>query len=382
MITFILLFIFCLIPFFKEKKTSLLFVLLVLQSIIIILFLFEYSYGSIEYLISDGKRYFEESSDYIQDNDRKAWGLFNYFVKTYDYLPEVFIKFMNIPILFIFIFYLKKHFSVINYKLLLAYPYLFFLSISNLRDILIWLSALFVVRFYFIKKSPIYFILSSILLIFLRPLMIVPILTFILGRLLYNNFIKKGSSLSKKNKFKGLIFFVIIVGASFLFKENIESRFNKVSYSLKYRFIENLGERLDERASGTIEANNLGEAFFMGALRYVTTPLPTSKIKMLLSDKSEVKYGYFTEYLRVTGQIVYFFMMLYIAINFRKLIPVIKKFSTGQAAYAFWLFSFFPIYAFYHFGTGHQRLKLPFQIFIFIIFIYVYRHKKNKQVYG
>ncbi|MDA8934598.1 hypothetical protein N9H03_01710 [Flavobacteriales bacterium] len=333
-------------------------------------------------MISDGKRYFDEAENYVLDSQRKAWGLFNYAVKKYDYLPRIFIKFMNIPVLFIFIFYLQKTFSLINYKLLFTFPYLFFLSMSNLRDILIWLSALMIIRFFYLKKSLVFFLVFFTLLIFLRPMMILSIGAFIVVFYLYKNILTRKSNMRKYKRLNGLFVFILLVGSVFFFRNDIQANYNRTTYNLSYLYLDNLDSRLDARAQGAIQTNNLGKALMLGAVRYVSAPIPTSKIANLLSDNPEVKYGYFSEYLRLIGQISYYFMIIYITLNFKKSFLVLKEFNIAQKAYLFWLFSFFPIYGFYHFGAGHQRLKLPFQIFIFIIFIYLYHHKRKEQLHG
>mgnify|MGYP006181743107 CR=1 FL=1 len=378
MITFLSIFIFSLFLFLSERKYSLLGVLLLIQLVVFVLFLVEYSYGSLDYLISDGKRYFDEAENYVLDSERKAWGLLNYFVKKYDYLPRIFIKFMNIPILFIFILYLQKTFSLIHFKLLFAFPYLFCLSMSNLRDILIWLSALMIIRFFYLKKSPGFFLVFLTLLIFLRPMMMLPIGVFIVVFFLYKNILTRKSKIRKSTILNGLAVFILLVGSLFFFRNDIQANYNSTVYNLSYLYLNNLDSRLEARAQGTIQTNNLGKALLLGAVRYVAAPIPSSKIANLLSDNPEVKYGYFSEYLRLIGQISYYFMLIYVTLNYKKSILVLKEFNVTQKAYLFWLFSFFPIYGFYHFGAGHQRLKLPFQIFIFIIFIYLY-HRKRKQ---
>lgn len=380
MILFTTLFLISFILYARAGLTNLFIRLVALELIMLMLFLFEYSNNTIEYLISDGLRYYENPGEWIVDIDRSFWGYVNLFVKNYDVYGDIFIKFINVPILFIFILYLKKTFNHISISLILLYPFLLFLSISNLRDILIWLFALMALRAYYAeRKKFILLALFAACLYTLRPFMagtmIASILIIELSKFI-RSFISRN-----RNPLKLIIYIIILTAGIGVALRFVMPNVSRYFYNAEYVLNEGFEERLEYRTGGSVESTNKNRAILLGHVRYLITPLPTSKIKNLLSDSPEVTYGYSSEIFRTYSQFVYYYLLLYLAFNFRYLPKILRGFSSTQISFLIWLFAFFPIYSIAHFGTGHQRLKLPFQIFILIIYLCVNHYKSKKYIH-
>ena len=149
MILFLILMFIAFSIYYRHNMVKDYFIIFLLCLIVYIFFLFEYSFGFIDYLISDSYDYYHDAEKWMKDK-RFLWGYINYFVKEYDFLGDIFIKIINIPILMILLFYLKNIFNVIKnpYIFLIFCPFLLMLSISNLRDLLIMLFAVLAINFY------------------------------------------------------------------------------------------------------------------------------------------------------------------------------------------------------------------------------------------
>ena len=52
--------------------------------LVLFFFLIEYSLGIVDFLISDGFRYYNDPEEWIADRSRATWGYLNYFVKYFD----------------------------------------------------------------------------------------------------------------------------------------------------------------------------------------------------------------------------------------------------------------------------------------------------------
>ena len=108
------------------------------------LFLFSVSFQNVEYLVSDEWRYFHLSNQYLlQENERILWILINNIIKDYDFFGEFFIKIINIPLSVYFLDKINSIFNIKNkFSVLILSPFIIVLAVSNLRDLLIFISTI------------------------------------------------------------------------------------------------------------------------------------------------------------------------------------------------------------------------------------------------
>ncbi len=382
MILFTTLFIIAFVIYKSKKRIKSFFYISIVSFLVFIFFLFEYAQGDVSYLISDGYRYFFRPEDWIIDIDRALWGFVNYFEKYYDIGGAFFIKILNIPILLIFLIQLERTFKFIKepYVYILVYPYLLFLSISNLRDILIWLFAILIFQQFYKKTVKSYFaaIIFGIGLYMLRPFMFATAFIAIIAVESFSLFSisKKISSRQKLFKLSLILFLGLSILSIYpLITDKVDSYF----YNARYMLTEGFSERAIERkADEIIDVTNIPKSIIIGHIRYILTPVPTSLLKRLISNEFDfLNYGIVGEILRLINQINYYLIMILVLINFKSVIKTIQYFSREQKGFLLWLLAFLPIYAVAHFGGSHQRLKLPFQIFLFIIYVYATKIKKE-----
>ncbi len=340
----------------------------------LIFFLLEFSMGNVDFLISDGKRYFENPESWINDTDRRVWGYVNYYVKYIDFYGEFFIKIMNIPVVIIFAKFLQGLFRNLlgNFNIIYFLPYFLYLGISNLRDVLILLLvALILLCLKYIKYPPLFVIviLASFVLFGLRPF----VLILLLISFLFARFIKLNQGKLLLNFIALLAFFALSIISYDLISKRIET----YSYNLNYYTNEGLSARVDSRGANFLGEINSVNFWINAHLRYAFTPRPTSMLISILDGSDPLTYGLTSKFLRIINQIFYFIAIVYILLNFRKIITAIRIYTAIQFSFLIVMFSYFPIYSFYHFGGVHQRTKIPFQIFIIILAYTIYKYKKK-----
>ena len=182
--------------------------------IIFIFFLFDVLLGNTEYFISDEIEYVNQNYKNINDyKDRFIWYFINFIETDYDFLPNISLKLLNIPVLFFFIYILwlifDKKKSIFYIVILL--PYLSLLATKNFRDILILLiMSLSIYMFYSLKKTKkILVLIPFVLLLYLRGFILWYLLFLFFTVFLYknlkklkkNNFIIK-TKIKRSKKFK------------------------------------------------------------------------------------------------------------------------------------------------------------------------------------
>lgn len=384
MILFSLLSILAFIPYALKKKLTSFVLVFGLCLIVFAFFLLEFFLGRVDYLISDGFVYFDDPEDWIANIDRSFWGYVNYIEKCIDPLGHVFIKIINIPILLLLLYYIQKTFPIVKSpaSFVFFFPYILFLSISNLRDLLIWLFAILIVRNYNKRKIQYYLlaIVYSIALYMLRPFMLASVwIALVLFEIapFIRNFIRK-IEIKKVLSFLAfaLLFLIVLIVANPVISKKIHS----YRYNATYLIMQGYEERAKLRkADDVIDTSNLPKAIFMSHVRYVLTPVPNSILKRMFSADLSTEYGLTSEVLRLINQLVYYYLLIWILFNLTTVIRSLRKFNFEQRAFLIWLLTFLPVYSIAHFGGSHQRLKLPFQILILLIFIYARHYKKLRK---
>ena len=175
MIVFLILSIYV---FIKCDKT--LFTIMYLTSLIFLsVFLFEVGFTNVQYLASDEWRFFHLSEIYLQEeNDRTLWLYINVLLKNYDLFGEYFVKLLNIPLCVYLIHLVNSIFDIKNRLIVyLLAPFIIVLSISNLRDVLIFITTIhFCLALDKLKtiniKNLIYLLFSAFFLFTLRPIIL------------------------------------------------------------------------------------------------------------------------------------------------------------------------------------------------------------------
>jgi hypothetical protein len=343
-------------------------------------FLTEFYLGRVEFLISDGFRYYNKPEEWIVDIDRALWGYMNYFVKYIDIGGDFFIKIINIPILLIALYLLKSVFSIVKspFWFVLACPSLLYLSVSNLRDVLIWVLAFLVFKTFF-KKTGLGFIaftIAAVLLYMLRPFMLV---TALISIFIYEIiFVDKKLMINRYalllRRVSVLIAFCIVGVLVYpLIKPKLESYLYNGTWLLESGYA-NIAKQ--KGVGDLIDSSNIPKALGFAVIRYVMTPQPDSIVRRWVSSEYEGSvYGFSSEAVRFLNQLVYYFLLIYLLINFRTVFSSFSGMNSTQKSLLTWMFLFMPIYAFVHFGGSHQRLKLPFQMMVFILAVYSYNYK-------
>jgi len=338
-------------------------------------FLFEVGLTNVEYLASDEYRFFHLSEIYLQEeNDRTLWLYINVLLKNYDLFGEYFIKLLNIPLCVYLIHKVNSIFDIKNKLIVyLLAPYIIVLSISNLRDVLIFISTIhFCLALEKLKtiniKNLIYLLFSAFLLFTLRPI----ILFVSIGLYLTVNFKKYFKNIFKKPIniiFIFLIFLSIISYSS--------AYINQILYNGSYFLTQGLALKSETKGFNQyFYPNNLPLTFSYASLRYVFTPMPTSIVERLFSDHF-YKHGIISEIVRLFHQLIYFYLLFFMFFNLKKIYRLLKNLNSLYKLILLNLLVYMPIYTLYAFGGVHQRTKFPFQLALIIIYVLYQQKKKN-----
>jgi hypothetical protein len=358
--------------------------ILLLCILVLVSFLFEYYLGRVDFLISDGYKYYANPEHWIINIDRALWGYVNYFLKYIDIGGDFFIKILNIPVLLIFLYLLRELYDRCKKQIwfVIACPSLLYLSISNLRDVLIWLMALLFIKSYFIKQPINLFFaaLSAMALYSLRPFMLgTALMAIVFFELFFNEELNRRGLVTKY--FSRVGFLMVVVSLGFLVYPVVKSRLDTYLYNGQWLLESGyVSIAKDKGVEDLIDSSNVPRAIVFATLRYIFTPQPDSIIRRWLdSDIPPSPYGFISEFLRLFNQVIFYLVIIYLAFNFRSALRVLASMNSTQKAMLFWFVMFLPIYSFVHFGGAHQRLKLPFQLALVIIALYSYLHKQDKK---
>jgi hypothetical protein len=371
MIVFLILSIYV---FIKCDKT--LFTIMYLTSLIFLsVFLFEVGFTNVQYLASDEWRFFHLSEIYLQEeNDRTLWLYINVLLKNYDLFGEYFVKLLNIPLCVYLIHLVNSIFDIKNRLIVyLLAPFIIVLSISNLRDVLIFITTIhFCLALDKLKtiniKNLIYLLFSAFFLFTLRPI----ILFVSIGLYLIVNF--KKYSKNFRNSFISIIFIIVVFLSIISFSS---AYINKILYNGGYFLTQGIALKAELKGFNQyFYPNNLPLTFSYASLRYVFTPMPTSIVERLFSDHF-YKHGIISEIVRLFHQLIYFYLLFYIFFNLKKMYRLLKKLNSLHKLILLNLLVYMPIYTIYAFGGVHQRTKFPFQLALIIIYVLYQQKKKN-----
>lgn len=358
---------------FITSNKKLFFVVYLISTIVFTTFLLETGLFNIQYLVSDELRYFQLAEQYIAEgNERSLWLYINLFLKEFDFLGAWYVKIINIPISVILIDRLNKIFKLKNKLfLLIICPFIVVMSLSNLRDLLILLTTLYVCRYLHegLKGSKygwIKLIICCMALLSLRPIFLfISLFIFALIKFVHKPF---------KDIRPLTIISFFLLGLIVFFQSS--NYINSTLYNANYLFEKGLELKAEEKGfSDYFDPNNYFSTFFYAFLRYLVTPFPTSLISRFLSDHFFI-HGRTFELVRILHQINYFLIAIISIWNFKVIFKIFISLSSLQKLILFNLISYFPVYSIYAFGGVHQRTKLPFQIALAILLILYYENRK------
>lgn len=378
MITVILLFVLCYYIFQKKYKYTGIYPLIAVAVPVVmyILFIIEVGLTSLDYFVSDELIYKSNIQQGVYHLDRYFWVVLNQHLLNIDIFGTVALKLVSIPVLFFTLYMLWSIFFNDKriFLIVLIIPYIAFIATKNLRDIFILFFIVSIFYCFYKLKNRWLVVFPVLLLFFTRPFM-----AFIaIGLIIYDLYIKKifvnyiNISILR-NKFtiniKLIKYLFIVVALTYIFLSvpYVNKRLNSYWYYFIYY---TAGEGYEKRLESS-EALSTGYKFLdysYGAIRYVFAPIPTSLFGRLLKGGTS-DWGIIDDLIRLINQIFYYFLLLYVLINIRN---IFKKFKLCPAEIRLFTISmlfYLPLYTFYGFGMGHQRIKIPFQIGVFMFYI-------------
>ncbi len=374
MIVFIFLFIVLFFSYLKSKELFLSQLILIFSSLLLsFLFTIEYSLTDLAFLNSDELVYTFSRGDVFDfegKSSRLIWYFLNDLVFYYSGVYGWENKFLPMPFLLLFNFILHCSFPNVRNISFAIYltPYFIFISVMDLRDVLI-ITMCFLAFFAYVYKKSYLFILSCLFLIFLRPFSLVLIVFPILIILVFS----KDVSVLKRL----LTVFLISVFSVFIFYI-FNDKFNMYFYRISF-LIEGGGNETLQGESMSFDPFSL----FIYFMKFIFAPLPISLFERVIFEGGHELFGFTDDVIRATGQIVYYCSFLYLVFNFKNFILAFRSnvFSGNEKRMFFLVlcFSIFwvVVYTFFSLGDAHTRVKLVHMLCISIGCLFIYTFKKR-----
>ncbi len=386
MITLLFLLLIALYIFLKNYKDTGFYPLLsiIFPQLLFLVFIIEVDYRPIEYIVSDEYKYFHGIMDQVHVIDRFFWYALNHLLTNYDILGVLSTKLINIPILF---FTLYMLWSMFNYDkriflVVLILPYISLLATKNLRDIFI-LFLIVSIFFTYYKLNKKWLVFIPLFLIFTtRPFIgFIILFLIIMDHLIKEKRLQsiKISIIKPELKIKPILIRKISIIAIFIvlflsiphINERLSSYYRYLSH---YTIKDGFQERQESREG--LGTGNYFKDYGYGAFRYALTPIPTSLINRLLKGGSG-DWGFVDDIVRIFNQIFYYLLLLYVILNYKSIYNKFRELKPETKLLIITLLLYLPLYTFYGFGVGHQRVKIPFQLAFFLLFIINKKIKRN-----
>lgn len=345
----------------------------------LLLFSLQHLFGFTDFFISDEKLYVElgRESSLRSLSDRYLWILINGVVLRHDWAPGgVPLKLLNLPLLAVTVVLLWRIFRR-NDRILwlpVVLPYLAYTAIFNLRDIAIHLSTVSFV--YLIEHEDRRLHPAALLplaaLYLLRPIMAL-LMALLYGAVVVFSRLRllKSARLPRRGWLAMLAVLVVFAAVQQPVVERIQR------YQTWVAFI--TGEGFESR----VERRGLQEQYVSGswtrrmgiaAVRYTATPIPTSLVSRMIAGEPH-QWGVLDDLIRFFHQVSYYLLGVFIIIRYKSLIAALRTLDRRGALVLLALFSYLPLYSFYHFGVTHQRSKIPFQIAVFLLAALTHRYR-------
>lgn len=335
-----------------------------------------------ELFISDENIYLREGrgADLTSLLDRHLWILLNAAVLRFDWslfgLP---LKLISLPLLALLTTFLWRIFDRdrLVWWIPLLLPYMAYTATFNLRDTAILTATagtVFLLDGTGRYRRP-FFVLALAALYLLRPPIAVLSAAVWLAILVASGLrrIAKGRIPLKAIAVVGGALLVVAV----LFSGPMLDRAHRYYVWYEYAVGEGFAERaLDRGLESGFASASWGNRVVVGAGRYVLAPIPTSLMMRILRGGS-AQWGLVDDLIRLIQQLSYYAIIAFLIVRWRSWVPALKSLSRGQVMLLAALVLYLPVYSIYHFGLGHQRIKIPFQLAVFLFAIVVHRARKR-----
>jgi len=355
----------------KLLRTQLL--LLFLSLIMFSAFLFEHALTGVLILNSDELVYTFDRGE-LFDFEGKSSRLIWYFLNdsVYAYSGEYGIESKLLPISSLLFLNYILHVSFptidkISYAIFLT-PYLIFISIMDLRDVLI-ISLCFSAFYCFIQRKFMFFLVACLLLIFLRPFVIPLIIIPIMIVSLFDSRVGFSSRF-----FTILLIGVIFSSLLFLFFEKANSYIYRFSFLIDGGLNESLqGEQLSLNPSSVVK--------YFG--KFLFAPLPTSLLERVIVDGGHEVFGAVDDMVRAIGQFLYYILFAYLVCNLKVLFVLSKReiFPPNEIKllqiFITFSLAWVCIYTLFSLGDAHTRIKLVHMICVTICSLFIYTYKRK-----
>ena len=336
-----------------------------------VLFTLDFTLGNISYFVSDELAYISHGANsHLSEQgntDRKLWVVLNSIMQWPFYTDGLFNKLVPLvflPFLMLVIYRIANNVRVAKYFVFI-FPYTLFLSQINLRDILIYVVALYALYIFFSFKNKYkYFLISALLimLVFLRPFLI-PI---VIMSIMVTQFIFNQSAVEKRLYLLlkiGLIVIVLSLLGYMLLASRIEQYMRYLTFILENGV----------NARGSEERIELGIGYIlMSIVKFYTTPLPGSIIARALTDYSN-QFGYLDDVFRFLSQLSLYISTIYLVyltiLKKNKWSRLLAKKNRAAISVIIYLSLNSLLYAMYYGGGGHSRLKIGVYLTIFLLIL-------------
>jgi hypothetical protein len=335
----------------------------------------EYQFGwNDEYFLSDELLYLTEylGGDLDWESNtvrtRRFWFLVNKLILLTGESMIAF-KLINIPFLMILncYFYLLTGKNKLALLLPFVLPYLLFLSVTNLRDMLIFLS-IFAVVYHALNRGVghlLFMLMYGFILFNLRPFSLFMVIGVLMLWLLYE-------ARKRINLTSVMHLSLLIVPLIYWLSPLIVNYYDSVVYYLAHREVLREGHR----GFGLL---NIGEYL----ARSIYAPFPTTLASMLMESDEHTGWGYTHDIVRFINQVS---IMVISAMIIFKLVEVFllgKKIvfeliTRDSVILALILLAHSVIYALYSAGAMHSRLHLFGNMFLFLLFLNIRSEKKER----
>ena len=336
----------------------------------------EYNLGiTTDYFLSDEifylSEYFRGNVDWQTGNveSRKLWFIINGALIDTG-AADVIFKMVNIPFLLLLncYFYLLSEKNKLALWLPFILPYLLFISVTNLRDVLIFMSLLGMIyhAFQIGMGHKLLAFVFALLLFNLRPFSLFIGAGVIVGFMIFQRD-RQIKTLAK------IVVLMVIALVAVILAPMLKGYYDTVIYVLSTPGVLREGHR-------GFGAFDVVEYF----VRSFLAPFPSTLAIMLSQGETHSGWGYAHDIIRILNQLSV--MALFVVLGWKSLVALINRrifdmFEFGKYGKILVIIFFFHTlaYALYSAGTMHSRLHLFGNLMILVLVMSVYNNRDNRQ---
>lgn len=294
------------------------------------------------------------------------WFILNFDISFSGYA----LKLLNIPIILYILLTLYEMFP--DRRLLwlspIAIPYLYIMAFQNMRDPLIWLLALLIIKYTTQQKANIFKLLISLLLLFVfRGHM-----AFVLLIIISGFHIVRVTGIRRMQ----MVALCLLIGIAVVISMRpiLEKYYYRGTF---YLTNEKLYQKTKEH---TLPVKYQGESnpiklFLIGVSRQILTPRPTSKFHELFFEKPTETNLYMIDIARMVQSLFVYYFLVYIILHWKQLMKLFVYMPANFKLYGLYSFAVTLTYAIYYLGAGSSRTKMDMHIFIFLTYLIITNRK-------